>query len=75
MTDMTQFMYSMENSMKLQMKANSERRARKAEEEKKDFLEKLRQAAVSQAELEGSAMKVKGLEDAAQRDQLIGLMM
>lgn len=75
MTDMTQFMHSMESSMKLQMQANSERRARKAEEEKKDFLEKLRQAAASQAELEGEAMKVKGMEAATQRDQLMGMMM
>lgn len=75
MTDMKQVMNSMENSMKLQIQAKSERRARKAEEEEKDFLEKLRQAAASQAEIEGKAMKVKGSQAATQRDQLMGLMM
>ena len=75
MTDMTQVMHSMENAMKMQMHANSERRAREAEEEKKDFLEKLRQVAASKADLEGDAMKVKGAEAATQRDQLMAMTM
>ena len=43
MTDMTQLLHSMENTMKLQARASAERRARKAEQEKREFLEKLGQ--------------------------------
>lgn len=75
MNDMTQLLHSMENTIKLQNRASAERRARKAEEEKKDFQEKLRQAAVSKVELDGMASKAKGSEDAVQRDQLVGMMM
>lgn len=75
MTDMTQLMNSMENTLKLQMRAKAERRTQKAEQEKKDFQEKLRQAAASKTELSGMASSVKGAEDAVQRDQLIGMMM
>jgi len=59
---------------KLQNQARAERRAEKAAQEKKEFLEKLARAEASQTELDGKAMKVKGSEDAVQRDQLIGLM-
>lgn len=75
MSDMTQLLHSMENTIKLQTRAGAERRARKAEREEKEFLEKLKQAAASKVELDGRAAKVKGAEAAAQRDQLIGLMM
>lgn len=75
MTDMTQMLNSMENAMKLQNQAKAERRARKAEQEKKEFREKLMRAAASEMELDGMASKVKGADDAVQRDQLIGLMM
>ena len=73
--DMRQVMASMEESVKLQNQARAERRAAKAAQEKKEFREKLMRAAVSEAELDGKAIKVKGAEDAVQRDQLIGLMM
>ncbi len=73
--DMRQVMASMEESMKLQNQARAERRAEKAAQEKKEFQEKLMRAAVSETELDGKASKVKGAEDAVQRDQLIGLMM
>lgn len=73
--DMRQVMASMEESMKLQNQARAERRAEKAAQEKKEFQEKLMRAATSEVELDGKASKVKGAEDAVQRDQLIGLMM
>lgn len=75
MTNMTQLMNSMENTLKLQNRASAERRAQKAEQEKKSFQEKLMQAAASKTELDGLSMKVKGSQDALQRDQLIGMMM
>lgn len=74
MTDMTQMLYTMENNLRLQNRARAERRARKAEEEKREFQEKLMRAAASKVELDGMASKVKGSEDAVQRDQLIGMM-
>ena len=73
--DMRQVVASMEESMKLQNQARAERRAEKAAQEKKEFQEKLMRAAASDAELDGNASKVKGAEDAVQRDQLMGLMM
>lgn len=73
--DMRQVMASMEETMKLQNQARAERRAEKAAQEKKEFQEKLMRAAASDIELDGKAVKVKGAEDAVQRDQLIGLMM
>ncbi len=73
--DMRQVVASMEESMKLQNQARAERRAEKAAQEKKEFQEKLMRAAASDAELDGKASKVKGAEDAVQRDQLMGLMM
>ena len=67
-TDMRQLLDSMENTIKLQGRARAERRARKAEQEK------LMRIASSQMELENMSRKVKGTEDAVQRDQLMGLM-
>lgn len=74
MTDMTQMLYTMENNLRLQNRARAERRARKAEEEKREFQEKLQRAAANKIELDGLAAKVKGSDDAVQRDQLIGMM-
>lgn len=74
MYDMTYFIQSMENTLKLQHRAGAERRARKAEREKKEFLEKLNQAAAGKIELEGMAAKVKGAENAVQRDQLLSML-
>jgi len=72
---MTQVLNSMENSIKLRSQAQAQRRAQKAEQEKKEFLDKLMRAASSDMELDGMASKVKGSDDAVQRDQLIGFMM
>ena len=74
MNDMTQLLHSMERSMKLQNRARAERRAARAEQEKREFQEKLLQAEASKMELDGLASKAKGSEDAVQRDQLIGMM-
>ena len=71
MNDMTQLLHSMENTLKLQNRA----RAQQAEQEKKEFQEKLMRAAVNKLELDGKASKVKGADDAVCRDQLIGMMM
>ena len=75
MNDMTQLLHSMENTMRLQNRAAAERRASKAEREKKEFQEKLQRAAISKTELEAVASKARGSEDAVQRDQLRGMMM
>ncbi len=75
MTDMTQMLNSLENSMKLQMRAKAEKRAGKAAKDKKEFQEKLMRASVSEMELDGIASKAKGSEDAVRRDQLTGMMM
>lgn len=69
--DMKQLMTSMENTMKLQGRARAERRAREAEQEQKEFREKLMRAAASQMELDSLAQKAKGTEAAVQRDQLM----
>ena len=74
MNDMTQMLHTMENTLRLQNRARAERTARKAEEEKREFQEKLMRAAASKMELDGLASKAKGSEDAVQRDQLIGMM-
>ena len=74
MMDMRQLMDSMENTIKLQNRARAQRRAEEAERDKKEFQEKLMRAAVSKAELDSLASKVKGSDDAVQRDQLIALM-
>lgn len=75
MNDMTQMLHSMEQSIRLQNRAKAERRAARAEQEKREFQEKLMRVAASKMELEGMASKAKGSEDAVQRDQLIGMMM
>lgn len=72
---MRQFLDSMESSIKLQCQARAERRAEEAERERKAFQEKLMRAEVTKTELDGMISKVKGHEDAVQRDQLIGMMM
>lgn len=74
-TDMEQMIDSMKNTIKLQNRARAERRAEEAEQERKEFKEKLMRAAASEVELDGMASKAKGASDAVQRDQLIGLMM
>lgn len=74
MTDMTQLLHSMENTIKLQNRARAERRAAKAERDKKEFQEKLLRAEAGKLELEGLASKAKGSDDAVQRDQLIAMM-
>nr|WP_300767179.1 hypothetical protein [uncultured Acetatifactor sp.] len=74
MNDMTQMLHTMENTLRLQNRARAERRTRKAEEEKREFQEKLMRAAASKMELDGLAAKAKGSEDAVRRDQLIGMM-
>lgn len=74
MTDMTQLINSMENTMRLQNRARAERRAEKAQQEKREFLEKLNRIAADKLELEGMASRVKGSDDAVLRDQLVGMM-
>ncbi len=75
MTNMTHVLSSMENSIKLRSREEAERRAARAEQEKKEFLEKLMRAASSDVEIDGMASKVKGSDDAVQRDQLMGFLM
>lgn len=75
MVDMTPMLASMEDAIKMRSQARAQRRAEEAEREKQEFQEKLMRAAQSKAELEGMSMKVKGKQDAVQRDQLIGMMM
>lgn len=75
MTDLSQMMYSMEHTLRVQNQARAERRAEKAEKEKREFQEKLMRTAASRMELDGLASRVKGSQDAVQRDQLIGMMM
>ena len=66
---------SMENALRLQFQANAERRAAKAEQEEKEFRERLMQAAASKIELDAKASDAKGTQDAVRRDQLMALMM
>ena len=73
--EMEQMLLSMENSIKLQYQARAERRAEDAARDRQEFQEKLMRAANSQLELDTMASKIKGADDAVQRDQLIGLMM
>lgn len=75
MTDIKQVMDSIENAMRLQIQANSERRAAKAEQEQEEFKEKLMRAVASEVELEGISAKAKGSAEAVRRDQLIAMMM
>lgn len=74
MMDMRQLMASMENTLKLQNRARAQRRAEEAERDKKEFREKLMRAAASKIELEELASRVKGSDDAVQRDQLVSMM-
>lgn len=71
--DMRKMIDSMEETVKMQNRANAERRAKKAEQEQEEFEEKLMRAAASKAELEGLASKIKGSENAVLRDQLVNL--
>ena len=73
-TDMKQLLDSTENSIKLQERARAEKRARRAEQEQEEFMEKLMRIDASQMELDDMARKIKGTDAAVQRDQLIGLM-
>jgi hypothetical protein len=73
-TGMKKVFDSMENALRLQFQANAERRAAKAEQEEKDFRERLMQAA-SKIELDAKASDAKGTQDAVRRDQLMALMM
>lgn len=72
--DMRKMLDSMEEAVKMQNRVNAERRAKKAEREREEFEEKLRRAAASRAELERLASKVKGSDEAVQRDQLVSLI-
>ena len=74
MTDMRQLVASMENTLKLQNRARAQRRAEEAERDKKEFQEKLMRAAANKMELAELASKVRGSDDAVQRDQLVSLM-
>ena len=74
-TDMKQVLDSMENALRLQIQADSERRATKAEQAEKEFKEKLMEIAASKARLDAEASNVKGAQDAVRRDQLMALMM
>lgn len=75
MTDIKQVMDSMENSMRLRIQADAERRSEKAAQEEKEFKEKLMRAAASKMELDSISAKAKGSADAVRRDQLMALMM
>lgn len=72
--ELRKWMDTMEDTIKLQNRANAERRAKKAEQEQKEFEKKLMRAAASKAELEGLASKIKGSDNAVLRDQLVNLV-
>lgn len=72
--EMRKWMDTMEDTIKMQNRANAERRAKKAEQEQKEFEKKLMRAAASKAELEGLASKIKGSDNAVLRDQLVNLV-
>lgn len=74
-TDIKTVLDSMENALRLQIQANTERRSARAEREEKEFMEKLMQTAASRAELEAKATNLKGTQEAVRRDQLMALMM
>ncbi|MDE6903590.1 MAG: hypothetical protein K2P76_01350 [Lachnospiraceae bacterium] len=74
-SDMTQLIDSMENSIKLQHRARANKRAEKAAREKREFQEKLMRAAMNEVEIQGKASRIKGNDDAVQRDQLMTMMM
>ena len=69
MTDMTPMLRSMEDAMKLQIRAKAEQRAEKAAREK------LMRASASKVELDGMVTRVKGTDDAVLRDQMMGMLM
>lgn len=75
MDPMKQVLDSMENSIRLRSQARAERRAEEAAQQKRDFEAKLLQAEATKTELDSISSKVKGTQDAVQRDQLIGMMM
>lgn len=75
MDPMKQVLDSMENSIRLRSQARAERRAEEAAQQKRDFEAKLLQAEATRTELDSISSKVKGAQDAVQRDQLIGMMM
>ena len=72
---MQQVVDYIEYAVKMRSQARAERRAEEAEQEKKAFMEKLRQAEATKTELDSQASKAKGTQDAVVRDQLMGLMM
>ena len=74
-SEMQQVVDSIEYAGKMRSQARAERRAEEAEQEKKDFLEKLRLAEATKTELDSQASKAKGTQDAVVRDQLMGLLM
>lgn len=74
-TDMMQFVDSMEETIKLQHRARANKRAEKAAQEKREFQEKLMRAAMNEIEIQGKASRIKGNDNAVQRDQLIAMMM
>ena len=75
MTNMTQMLDAMENSIRLQHQARAERRAEEAQRTQQEFKEKLHRAAISKIEVDNTSSKLKGAEDAQLRDQLMGLLM
>lgn len=75
LTAMKQVLDSMETSVKLRNQARAERRAEEAENAKKEFQRKLMLAESNKLELDAMASGAKGAQDAAQRDQLMGMMM
>ena len=75
MDPMKQVLDSMENSIRLRSQARAERRAEEAAQQKRDFEAKLLLAEATKTELDSISSKVKGTQDAVQRDQLIGMMM
>lgn len=74
MLDMRQVLDSMEDSIKMQNRVRMQRRAEKAEQEEREFREKLMRAAESKAETDSIRSDIKGNESALQRDQLIAMM-
>lgn len=75
MLDMRQALNAMEDSMRMQNYSRMQRRSEKAEEEEKEFREKLMRAAASKAEIDGIKSDINGSEAALQRDGLIAMLM
>lgn len=74
MLDMRQALNAMEDSMRMQNYSRMQRRSEKAEEEEKEFREKLMRAAASKAEIDGIKSDINGSEAALQRDGLIAML-